>query len=77
MTKLELNLDDICLDFVFYVNQKIEKMYKFEIAQPNIKELLTKPRISSFYWIKLGIRKATEDGNCCILSYKTFTIGYG
>ena len=53
MTKLELNLNDICLDFVFYVNQKIEKAYKFEIAQANIEELLTKLNIDIFLIVNL------------------------
>ena len=43
----------MCLDFVFYVNQKIEKAYKFEIAQANIEELLTKLNIDIFLIVNL------------------------
>ena len=53
MIKLELNLNDICLAFVFYANQKIEKVHKFEIAQANIEELLTKLNIDIFLILQI------------------------
>ena len=39
--------------YFFFVNQKIEKAHKFEIAQANIEELLTKLNIDIFLIVSL------------------------